>query len=456
MQLKDKKLGQRLALATTALLGTQAPEQALAGDGDWKVDSALLYYAEDDDRVKAVEPVISLTREFEDESALNLRIVYDSLTGSSPNGAAIANVAQTFTSASAAARLEGADEEEQEEYAGRGSYTINPGDVPLDPSFEDSRTVLSAGWTQPWGDDYTLSVGGAYSSEEDFTSMSGNVAIARDLNNNNTTLSLGVNLEFDTIEPNGGIPQALGSLSEHNTDGSDDTKQVVDMMFGVTQVINRRWITQLNFGLSQSSGYQNDPYKILTVVDNGNLITDPNDSERYLYVFENRPEDRQKLSLYWQNKFAIGSNDVIDIGYRYMTDDWDVNSHTLDLTYHWQPLEHFYLEPHYRYYTQTAADFYEPFLNAGSEVDISGTDVTALVNEASSDPRLAAFSANTFGVKAGFPLRQDEEISVRLEYYQQQDDNSTKAVGAGSDLDGMSQFTELKASWIQVGYSFRW
>ena len=52
--------------------------------------------------------------------------------------------------------------------------------------------------------------------------------------------------------------------------------------------------------------------------------------------------------------------------------------------------------------------------------------------------------------------RQDEEISVRVEYYQQQDDNSRKAVATGSDLDGMSQFTELEASWIQVGYSFRW
>ena len=456
MQLKDKKIGQRLALATTALLGAQATTQVQAADGDWKIDSALLVYSESDDRVQAVEPVLSLTREFEDESAFNLRIVYDSLTGSSPNGAAIANVPQTFTSASAASRMEDADEEEQERYEGRGDYTVNAGDTPLDPSFEDSRTVLSAGWTQPWGDDYKVSVGGTYSTEGDFTSMSVNGAIARDLNNNNTTLSVGLNLEFDTINPNGGIPQALGSLSEHNTSGSDDTKQVVDMMVGVTQVLNRRWITQFNLGLSQSSGYQNDPYKILTVVDNGNLVTDPNDSERYLYVFENRPEDRQKISLYWQNKVAIGSTDAIDVGYRYMTDDWGINSHTMDLTYHWQPLDHFYLEPHYRYYTQTAADFYEPFLNAGSEVAVTGSSVTALVNEASSDPRLAAFSANTYGIKAGFPLRQDEEISVRVEYYQQQDDNSRKAVAAGSDLDGMSQFTELEASWIQVGYSFRW
>ncbi|MDK2778237.1 MAG: DUF3570 domain-containing protein [Pseudomonadota bacterium] len=454
MQLKDKQLGKRLALATTALLGAHG--QAQAADGDWLVSSALLYYSESDDRVEAVEPVLNLRREYEDGSALNLRVVYDSLTGSSPNGAAIANVPQTFTSASAADRLADASAEELAEYGSRGSYTVAAGELPLDPSFEDSRGVLSAGWTQPLSNNYTLNVGGSYSSEGDFTSMSANAAIAKDLNNKNTTLSLGVNLEFDSIEPNGGIPVALSTYADHTTAGSDDTKQVVDMMFGVTQVLNRRWITQLNLGFSQSSGYQSDPYKILTVVDNGNLITDPNNPDSYLYLYENRPEDRQKLSLYWQNKVAIGSEDAVDIGYRYMTDDWGVNSHTLDLTYHWQPLEHFYLEPHLRYYTQTAADFYEPFLNAGDEVDISGSTVTALVAEASSDPRLAAFSANTYGLKAGFPLAQDEEISIRLEYYQQQDDNSTKAVAAGSNLDGMPQFTELEASWIQVGYTFRW
>jgi len=30
-----------------------------AEEGDWDVDSAILYYAEDDDRVQAIEPVIS-------------------------------------------------------------------------------------------------------------------------------------------------------------------------------------------------------------------------------------------------------------------------------------------------------------------------------------------------------------------------------------------------------------
>jgi len=457
MQLKDKKLSVGLAMATSALLGQ--PAQAAAESG-WQADTAVLFYSEADDRVQAVEPALNLSKTFADESSASVRIVYDALTGASPNGAAVADVAQTFTSASGLARLEKAedegDDDQIEEYGDRASYTVAPGDIPLDESFEDTRTTLSGGWSKPFGDGYTGNLGGAYSTEGDFTSYSVNAALSKDINNNSTTLSAGINLEFDTITPNGGMPEPLTSYASHNTTGSSDTKQVTDVIAGVTQVISRRWIMQLNASLSQSSGHHDDPYKFLTVADNGNLITDPNNAESYLYLFEHRPEDRQKISLFWQNKYAIGSSDAIDLSYRYMTDDWGVNSNTLDLTYHWQVTDRVYLEPHYRYYNQSAADFYTPFLQTGSDVAINGTEVTALTDFASSDPRLGAFSANTLGLKLGLSLSHHQEVNVRYEQYQQTDQNSRVAVAAGSNLDGQDQFAELSASWLQVGYSIKW
>lgn len=474
MQLKDKQLSTRLALATTALLGGV---QAQAGNDDWLVSSALLLYSEDNNRVQAVEPVLNLNRQYADDSSLNIRGVFDSLTGSSPNGAMPADVVQTFTSASAANRMAAAAYSPTKSLAPAksitaassaisvssggsegddGIYSAQPGELPLDPSFEDNRTVLSLAWTRPLRDNYTLNLGGAYSGEGDFTSFSVNGALAKDFNGKNTTLSLGANLESDSINPHGGVPLRMSSYIQHNTSGSSESKQVTDVMLGLTQVMNRRWLMQFNLGLSQASGYQNDPYKILTVAKNGYLIVDPYDSSSYLYLYESRPKDRQKSSIYWQNKIAVGSDDVIDIGLRYMTDDWGIDSQTADLTYHWQVSDHFYLEPHYRYYEQTAADFWQPFLRSGEEVSVVGTDVTPLVDYASSDPRLAAFSADTMGLKLGFPQGRDQEVSLRMEFYQQHDKNSIKSVYAGSNLDGMKQFSALSASWIQLGYSFRW
>lgn len=457
MQLTDKKLSVGLALATSTLLGTAPQVNAEQG---WQADTAVLFYSEADDRVQAVEPALNLSKTFADESSASVRIVYDALTGASPNGAAVAGVPQTFTSASGLARLEQAeeddDEDEIEEYGDRASYTIAPGDVPLDESFEDTRTTLSGSWSKPFGNGYTSTLGGAWSTEGDFTSYSVNGALAKDFNGNNTTLSAGVNLEFDTVTPNGGMPVPLTSYASHNTSGTSDTKQVTDVIAGVTQVISRRWIMQFNASLSQSSGHHDDPYKFLTVADNGNLITDPDNPDSYLYLFEHRPEDRQKISLYWQNKVAIGSSDAIDIGYRYMTDDWGVDSSTLDLTYHWQLTDGLYLEPHYRYYEQSAADFYTPFLQTGNDVQISGNDVTVLTDYASSDPRLGAFSANTLGLKLGLALSRHQEMNLRVEQYQQTDQNSRVTVPAGSHLDGQDQFAELSATWVQLGYSVKW
>ncbi|AJQ93721.1 DUF3570 domain-containing protein [Gynuella sunshinyii] len=470
MQL-TQNLRTRLTLATGALLGATGSAHA-AQDGDWLVGSGLLVYSEGNNRVTAIEPVLNLKREYDDESSLNIRLVFDTLSGASPNGAAIANVDQTFTSPSAnpsarsinqtQTRASGSasskdDHEDEDDDGASKAYTTQAGDLPLAPHFEDNRYVLSLGWEKPLDSDTKINLGGTYSGESDFQSFSGNIAIAQDLFGKNTTVSAGINYEFDLINPNGGLPDPLSAYASSNKGKDLDTKQVIDGIVGVTQVINRRWITQLNYSISTSSGYQNDPYKILTVADNGNLISDPANTDSYLYVYENRPSDRLKQSIYWQNKFAWFKDDVLDISYRYMTDDWGIRSHTADVSYHFQPGNRFYLQPHYRYYQQTAADFYQPFLNAGDEVAVDASGSHALVDYASSDPRLGAFSADTYGLTLGIPLAgPDQEIAITLEHYQQHDRNDVKNVASGSNLDGMSQFAELSANWIQLSYTFRW
>ncbi|MEJ2066182.1 MAG: DUF3570 domain-containing protein [Reinekea sp.] len=100
MQLTDNFKSQ-LTLATTALLGAAGTAQA-AGNGDWLVESATLVYHEWGGRITAVEPVLNLSTDLPDDSTVSVHLVFDTLTGSSPNGAAIANVDQTFTGASGA------------------------------------------------------------------------------------------------------------------------------------------------------------------------------------------------------------------------------------------------------------------------------------------------------------------------------------------------------------------
>ena len=169
-----------IALASCSLLGVSTP--VLAADtsiDDWKVDTAILYYNETD-RVSAVESAVSISKNLGGDKILSGKITMDSLSGSSHNGAAISDYEQTFTSPS-----------------GEETYTIAPGDVPLDPNFEDDRNSFSLQMSQPLTRVMNLEYGAAYSSEYDYKSLSVNASLMRDFNQRNTTLSAGFSYAQD-------------------------------------------------------------------------------------------------------------------------------------------------------------------------------------------------------------------------------------------------------------------
>ncbi|MEQ1814125.1 MAG: DUF3570 domain-containing protein [Candidatus Nitrotoga sp.] len=424
-----------LAQASGALLGaTASAGQIHAQEIPWQIDSAILHYQESDGRVRVIEPVVALKKDFGDEYIFNTKLVLNSLTGASPNGAAPANVAQTFTATS-----------------GGTSYTVAPGELPLDSSFKDVRGALSASWQQPIAPGTRLNVGGNISAELDFLSIAGNAAVAKDFNGKNTTLSAGFNLEYDSISPIGGAPVPF-TQTDFRTVGTGavnkttDTKTVTDVLFGVTQVLSRQAIMQLNYSLSQASGYQTDPYKILTVLrDDNNLFPIP------WYVYEKRPESRTKHNVYSQLKYHL-TEDVINLSYRYTTDNWGIASHTFDTRYRFEFGDSgVYIEPHARWYTQTAADFYKPYLMQGVDVIVGGA---ALIQFATADSRLSAFNATTFGAKLGMALENETEVSLRVEQYKQV--NQTINTLTTGDLAGQKLAPDLSALIVQVGLSFRW
>lgn len=429
MQLKKKtgNIAGLLAAASCSLLNQSVNAQETDA---WHVDTAVLVYSEKD-RVDAVEPVVSVTRTFSDESKLNVKLVTDTLTGASPNGASITDQAQTFTRPS-----------------GRGEYVTKAGDIPLDDTFKDSRTAISAQYEFPLDRLTRISTGLHFSDEYDYRSIGFNGSIARDFNNKNTTLSLGIAYAKDTIEPQGGIPIAFASMaparegSEREGDeregvsreGTDDDKTISDFLIGVTQVINRKTIMQLNYSYSKSDGYLTDPFKILSVVDGSSGAT-------LDYLYENRPDTRVKNSVYWKTKYHRDNGHIIDFSYRYLWDDWEVTSHTLDFRYHFPITKNNYIEPHIRYYQQDEAEFYQHALVAGAP----------LVKYASADSRLGSFDGITIGVKYGYKFSENSEVNFRVEYYEQKGDTVGQTIGIQNNYD---LFPDLEAVIVQLGYSF--
>jgi len=177
--------------------------------------------------------------------------------------------------------------------------------------------------------------------------------------------------------------------------------------------------------VSRSDGYLTDPYKVLSVVDpvTGNLIPSPTPGIA-LYRFENRPDQREKQSLFGLLKHDF-SGHVLEATYRYMTDDWGIASQTLDTHLNWDLGGGKFLEPHLRFYSQTAADFYHTVLFNGEP----------LPTYATADYRLGEFDAVTLGMKFGTKTRSGQ-FSARVELYRQSGKPSPDAlVGSLRTLD---------------------
>lgn len=425
-----------LASATCALLGTTSvtPVQAQE-EHDWDFDTALLYYKEDNSRVQDISFNTIVRRNFVDDRYLTLTLGVDTLTGATPIGAVPFSGPQTFTSPS-----------------GLQTRTTPPDEIPLDDSFLDTRVSLSGSWTQPLGRLNTISAGVSASNEYDYLHLGANVKLSRDFNNRNTTVSVGLAYSADEWDPVGGTPMPLTPMLDvddlSNRLGKQD-KDVLDVVLGVSQVVNRNLVMQLNYSYSSSDGYLNDPYKIVSLVDpvNGDPIPRLQipgvEGPSHEYRFESRPDERTKHSVYAQAKYYMNGQ-VLDASYRYMTDDWDIDSHTVDLRYRWPLGERSYLEPHFRYYTQSHADFYRASLDASQPIPV----------HASADYRLGEFDAITAGLKYGWYTDGGNEWSARLEVYMP--DGSVPGNLLIGNQGDREIYPDLTAVIAQVTYRFGW
>jgi hypothetical protein len=397
-------------------------------------------------RVTAVEGVLQATKELRSGHRIGFKLVYDALTGASANGATPADRIQTFTSPS-----------------GKGSYHVDPRETPLDTTFRDQRYAFTGSWSFPVDRVSTGTVSGNLSTETDYFSAGLSTNLRRDFFLRNTTLSGGLSVSVDRVTPQGGVPLPLGRMggpSDENEDpessddgntgfddddereggsGASESKTLVEGLLGISQVLDRRTVAQVSYSAGRVSGYQNDPYKILSVVAAGDS---PEAGEPLAYLYENRPRERTKQSVFGEVRRRLGAH-VADLSYRYFWDDWSVHSHTVELRYDHRIGERSDVAPHLRLYRQTAAEFYHRFL-------VDGAATPAL---ASADYRVGSFEAMTLGLDFAHTLRNGHRWHLGAEYYLQQGDSSPP--GAFGSLRELDLFPKVDAVMLRVGYSAR-
>jgi hypothetical protein len=311
---------------------------------------------------------------------------------------------------------------------------VQPGQLPMDKGFRDERFAGNIAYAQPVGGISLLGVGGSYSIEHDYRSFSINTNIAQNFNLNNSTASFALNYENDSSFPYGGVPTPLTEMNAQWKSISSQQRQRVDLLAGITEVMTRNWLLQVNYSFSVSQGYQNDPYMVVSVVD-------PVSGEPNQYLYENRPRSRQLQSVYADSKLDFGPT-VTDISARYYFDDWGIKGITAEIAERISLTRWLYVEPDARWYHQTAATFFDNFLVSGQP----------LPQYASADWRLGQFTGLTYGAKLGFTLTPKIEVYLRGEYYQQ--------MGNGHPADAIGQlkqqnlFGGVNAAYALLGFTW--
>jgi hypothetical protein len=314
--------------------------------GDVILDFKHVIYDEQDDLMQVDAEYLDIGFALSERNDLHLAIEYETMSGASP----IFN----------APDIDG-----------------NPVVVKSGASITDQRTAVSARFRH-FFDKGTLTISPSWSDEDDYTSQALTLQYEWDLNDKNTTVVVGAGFADDQV-------WAEGQNIKNDREGTS-------AFVGVTQILSTNSLLQTNLSFAQETGFLSDPYKLVQVQDS--ILTDA------------RPDDRATVAGLVRYIRKVGSDSSVHLTYRLFSDDWEVQSHTIEASWFSELSNDWLLNPNIRYYSQDAAEFYEPYF---VEVRSDGFY--------SSDFRLASYGSIMAGLRIGKRISEKTRFDLGVEYY---------------------------------------
>ena len=273
-------------------------------------------------------------------------------------------------------------------------------------SRSDVWTNLSGTYTHSTDDRNTMYSGNlSVSSEYDYFSFGFGGAFTKLFNEKNTEVSINANIFLDTwtpIYPTELRPFASGANGldngffsnktiTGNTDYSptfekftDETRNSYSVGLGFSQILGKNLQGSLALDFVKQDGLLSTPFQRVYFAD----VADSFIQEFQLAdATEQLPDSRFKVAGGGRLNWYINESVVLRSYYRYYYDDWGINSHTASVEVPIKLSDKFTVYPSYRYYQQTAADYFFEYEEALS------TDTFY-----TSDYDLSKYSANQFGM----------------------------------------------------------
>ncbi|WP_338359702.1 DUF3570 domain-containing protein [Yeosuana marina] len=175
------------------------------------------------------------------------------------------------------------------------------------------------------------------------------------------------------------------------------------LSFSFAQILNKNAQFSLFFDVVKQQGWLSNPMQRVYFSDVANYyIGDPASIPNYTSrsnknVFqladdmERLPSSRLKLPIGMNFNYYLNETFVLRTYYRYYTDDWGIKSNTANIEIPIKISPKWTLYPSYRYYNQTAADYFAPY-----EQNLSTSTFYT------SDYDLSKFNANQYGFGFGY------------------------------------------------------
>jgi hypothetical protein len=233
-------------------------------------------------------------------------------------------------------------------------------DEPADRYFTKKRNEVTAGLGVG-----ILNASYYHSDEVDYVGRMATISSNFDFNKRNSNLAISYSYGWDTVKP---IGQSDIYEKEAHTGN-----------FTLTQALTPSLIGRIGADVSYVTGFQSNPYRIVSVFEGEQLPVERHPLER------SRGGAFVKLNRYFKSRA------VLNLEYRYYQDDWEVKSHTASVFLYQYFSDKVLFRYRYRYYDQSEAYFYKDRY-IGDEAFLT------------SDYKLESFNAHLFGFKLEYRL----------------------------------------------------
>ena len=379
---------------TATLLAAAASTLSHAED---KVSVQHLNYQENQQRMSVSDWVISTEQNPNVDHQIKVNIGLDSLSGASPawQPKVFTESAPDNVQQAASSNIYGID---------TAGYEVKKVTIP-----DEDRKSVGLSWLSRNKKRHELSLGADYSEEPDYKSRSASANYMWFADRyKNRSYSVGA------------------SVQSNNSKAFDPNYQpywedliATNIQVGLTQVMSQRSLIDANVFTIYDSGYLTNHYQtILRQFDgDGDGVV-----ETYLSA-EHRPDVKMGFGV--ASKWLMQWNPKISthLGLRLYSDDWGIQSQTLNAKSYLNVIKNWTFHALFRFYNQTAANFYKDPDGKNPEFAITGYG--------SSDHRLGAFTANTYELGAAYEWNNTFIVNLQAGNYEQSEGFAASWISSG-------------------------